>query len=255
MVNALVVVIIIVAVFGAVFALVYHEYEKPIQETQIIEYHNISLQALRADTMQPIVAEYSVWAHGRAYTGMTSVGGHVVERIPTNSTLEIYLRKPGFYTLKATPAFDHTQATTLRSEHMLDPVGNLTIVQGGRLGLDNPLVMKAAADGKVMHVLGCVRWSLNFITVSIPNATLVTPPARLAGKVDKCYDLNMTLTNGTSLSIPISYKEYQRLTLQDYIELRLVFGDIVEGSPTPIFEDSQKRPAVREDQIVTAKVG
>lgn len=244
---------LVVAGFG-----LYWLYERPVQEAAEIRYHNLSIRASNTDTGRPIVANWTILTAGQTLTGHTLKDGFVLQQIPVNQTVQVYMHAGGYYTAVMTPEFDFSVPTPVRVEPALIPVGYVTLTPGGRLGIENPLPVTITAHGHVHALKACVRWSTNLISVSIasPEAVLTTKEPRLRNRVDKCYSLNLTMGDGESHTLLIDYREYLPVTAGDSITIHILYGDNDPARGGEIvFSTTDEKPFLRDDTVVSIGKG
>lgn len=237
----------------AIWAFAYFSVEKPTKEAQQITYHNISVAAYDGSTNAQMQADFIIVSNGQNYAGRTNPSGFVVQRVPTNFSVEIFTFSPGYYTAYTKPAFAYAQPTALRIESLLYPIGNLSIRHSGQFRQDEDLELSFISKGRVNPLMLCLRWSPNVVSVAIPdsdinNATLVEPPKRLQNKVDKCYAVNKVFRENEPVFIPLTYRAYGQLSASDSIKVIVLYGDITPSSSGQVvYETPDGKPLVKPD--------
>lgn len=244
----------VVLVLGLLVAGValYWLYERPVRQAAEIQYHNVSIRATDDDG-KAIAANWTINTAGQVYTGQTLHDGFVLQQIPVNQTVDVIVSSAGYYTSITHPVFDVSVPTPVRIEPSLTPVGLVSISPVGRLGVDNPVPVILTAEGYVRAMRACVRWSTNLVSVSLEDedARLVDKEPRIANTVDKCYDLNITLSDGEQATLYFKYVEYWQLTSKDSITLRILYGDYDLLTGEMRYSTADRRPFVREDSLAS----
>jgi len=97
---------------------------------------------------------------------------------------------------------------------------NITLVSFNET---NILLNLTLDKGQYRQIGFCLKWSGNILDVSSNNFSLILPPKRLEGKVEKCYYTYYTLIPNASLPILLSYKLIDKLG--EYDEIEVIFFD------------------------------
>jgi len=220
-------IIMLVLMGGVVFF--YFAIEKPNQALLSVQ-HNYSIRFVDEISGEVIITNYTIYLDGAFYKrGISKKLGFVLERVPFNKSVDIFSESKTHYTTRYRHRSFSSQAKNIRAEVIITPHGRIDIFHRGEFILGDDLSLNISSKGLVRQISVCLRWSSSFITVSIPNQTLIDVPPRLENKVDKCYKTREVLKN-SSVSFPIDYKLFRSLDLSDNIKVIVLDADITPES-------------------------
>ena len=205
----------------------YFIYYKPLAQEEarnLTQYFNLNIKSLDEQSQKQIVSDYNIYLdNGFFYgNGTTTSADYVFQQIQSNSSFTILTTNKNYYMGKYIYKDDGT-STNVRVEIPQKKIGSLEISQSESLQLVNPVNLNIVSNGNINNIVVCLRWSNSIIVVET-NYTLISNPNFLQNKVDRCYDLNISLIN-SALTIPLSFKKLRNLRNDDYIQAFIIDKD------------------------------
>lgn len=249
-------ILLIVLIGGGIIFAVYKFKEEPIQEQAEIKFHTLNVKFLNNLTGKETATPYSVEIEGQSPEGRNYLGVDYDQfQSETNKTVRILnsRQEECFYT----SAWEYPRSdspTSVRVEIPIIPCGKLSVGNNGSLLFEEQPTLFINASGEVRNLAFCLTWSKNILTVTTrdPMAKFNTP-RRLQGKVVKCYDARISLTNNQT-AIPLNYRPNNALDTTDFIRVTILDGDreigITEQNP---WEGGEHEDVAVEDLTFTIK--
>lgn len=220
--------IIFILLMGGI-AMGYFFIQKPSQ-VRPLTYHNISIRALDESTLDVVLGNYSLYLNNGFFNQGTTKVNYVLEKVPVNGTVTIFVNSPGYYTTMYLWQAFGSDPVYRRADVELKPQGEIKVEQEGRLAfLDNPINLNISSTAYVKGIHICLRWSANIITAQIANYSTIEVPERLENLVDKCYKTQEFLDN-SSVVFPIEFKKFRSLDPSDEIKVYILDVDITPDS-------------------------
>ncbi|MEK6878848.1 MAG: hypothetical protein AABY22_04570 [Nanoarchaeota archaeon] len=227
----------------------YFFYQAPIDKniTSGSFYYNISIRSYEKNIQGekiPISTEVLILIDNMIYKNITTEEeGFVVERIPINKSFILSNRNfpnQNYYTNKE--SYKSTESgINLRSEIELIRIGNLSIDLTSAENENIKLLLQSI--GVIKNIGFCYRWSPGILTVK-SDFEEITPPMRLLGKVDRCYDTQTNLDN-SQFELKLSYRKWT--SGNETILFTFFDCDFDYNTETCLFENSNHEDVGKED--------